>query len=217
MTCIVAEDRNLWEYTDGLHVQIDEAQSRADLVLDRALSASGSAAQYEQVRHVFDDLDTHPGVRVIVVRVEGDHFSTGSDVGCTAMQQAWDMNAPARCRKLVIAVNRGHCFGAAFGFSLACDLRIVTETTVYALAQPLLSSALYRNCTALLSHIVGPGRAKDIALRSRYISSAAAYEWGIATEFAPDCELNDAIDAVVTGLISVPPDVQLKTKQFFSR
>ena len=51
---------------------------------------------------------------------------------------AWNIAAPARCAKPVIAANRGYCFGVGFEISLACDFRIASETCFYALPEQKL-------------------------------------------------------------------------------
>jgi enoyl-CoA hydratase/carnithine racemase len=51
---------------------------------------------------------------------------------------AWNIAAPARCTKPVIAANRGYAFGVSFEISLACDFRIVSKTCQYALPEQKL-------------------------------------------------------------------------------
>jgi 2-oxoglutaroyl-CoA hydrolase len=98
--------------------------------------------QREQLRLVFEALDEDERVRVIVLRAIGEHFSSGGDIKGFleaspehVSKLAWNIAAPARCTKPVIAANRGYCFGVGFEISLACDFRIVSETCQYALAR----------------------------------------------------------------------------------
>ena len=55
------------------------------------------------------------------VRDEGEHFSSGGNIKGfleaspeTVSNLAWNIGAPARCSKPVIAANRGYCFGVGF-------------------------------------------------------------------------------------------------------
>ena len=102
-------------------------------------------AERDQLRLVFESLDENPAVRVIVLRAQGEHFSSGGDIKGFleaspehVSKLAWNIAAPARCSKPVIAANRGYCFGVGFEISLACDFRLVTETTRYALPEQKL-------------------------------------------------------------------------------
>src|ERR1700733_3512959 len=73
--------------------------------------------QRDQLRLVFEALDDDDGVRVIVLRAVGEHFSSGGNIaGFLAASPehvsklAWNIAAPARCAKPVIVANRGYCF-----------------------------------------------------------------------------------------------------------
>jgi len=74
--------------------------------------------------------------------------------------------APARCRKLVIAVSRGYCFGVGFELPLACDFRIVLRDLPL-LPEQRLGQIPGSGGAARLQRIVGITRAKDIVMRSR--------------------------------------------------
>jgi 2-oxoglutaroyl-CoA hydrolase len=116
----------------------------------------------------------------------------------------------------VIAANRGYCFGAGLELALACDFRIATETALYALPAQEVWQVPGLSCAAHLYHLVGLGRMKDIVMRSRFIPGAQAYDWGIATEFAVDCELETATDALVRELLAFSPVPQRAAKQLLN-
>src|ERR1043165_6277161 len=101
---------------DGFRVEIDTEHERADVVLDRPPLNVISMPQRDQLRIAFEALDAHELVRVIVLRAAGEHFSSGGDIqgflAATPEQVsklAWNIAAPARCEKPVIAANRGYC------------------------------------------------------------------------------------------------------------
>src|SRR3954468_20849563 len=113
---------------DGFRVEIDAARERADVILDRPPFNIVSMPQRDQLRLVFEALDEDASVRVIVLRAVGGHFSSGGNIKGfmeatpeTVSKLAWNIAAPARCAKPVVAANRGFCFGVGFELSLACD------------------------------------------------------------------------------------------------
>jgi 2-oxoglutaroyl-CoA hydrolase len=129
--------QSLLEQLDGFRVDIDAERQRADIVLHRPPFNVISMHQRDQLRLVFESLDENPDVRVIVLRAEGEHFSSGGNIKGFleatpehVSKLAWNIAAPARCSKPVIAANRGYCFGVGFEISLACDFRLVTDTTL---------------------------------------------------------------------------------------
>jgi 2-oxoglutaroyl-CoA hydrolase len=178
---------------DGFRVEIDPARERADIILARPPMNTISMPQRDQLRQVFEALDEDSRVRVIVLRAEGEHFSSGGYIRGFleaspehVSKLAWNIAAPARCSKPVIAANRGHTFGVGFEISLACDFRIVSETCRYALPEQKLGQIPGSGGSARLQKIVGITRTKDIVMRSKRISGRQALEWGIATECVAD-------------------------------
>src|ERR1051326_7254832 len=129
---------------------------------------------------------------------------------------AWNSAAPARCRKPVIAASRGYCFGVGFELALACDFRLVTESTVYALPEQRLGMIPGSGGAARLQRMVGVTRAKDIVMRSRRITGFRAFEWGIATECVADAELEKISDALVEELCSFAPLAQRSAKKLLN-
>ena len=130
---------------DGFRVDIDPARERADVILDRPPLNVISMPQRDQLRLLFEALEEDERVRVIVLRAVGEHFSSGGNIKGfleatpeVVSRLAWNIAAPARCAKPVIAANRGYCFGVGFELSLACDFRVVSETCFYALPEQRL-------------------------------------------------------------------------------
>lgn len=208
---------------DGFSVEIDAARERADIVLNRPPYNVITMPQRDQLRAAFEALDADARVRVIVLRAQGAHFSSGGDIKGFleatpehVSQLAWNIAAPARCSKPVIAANRGYCFGVGFELSLACDFRIVTETTQYALPEQKLGQIPGSGGSARLQKMVGIARTKDIVMRSRRIPGKQAYEWGIAVECVPDAQLEAVTDALVDELRAFSPLAQRTAKKLLN-
>src|SRR6266536_124961 len=208
---------------DGFRVEIAAERERADVILDRPPFNTISMPQRDQLRRAFEALDDDPRVRVIVLRSVGEHFSSGGFIRGFleaspehVSKLAWNIAAPARCRKPVIAANRGYAFGVGFEISLACDFRIASETCLYALPEQKLGQIPGSGGSARLQKIVGITRTKDIVMRSKRIPGKQAYDWGIATECVPDDRLEAATDALVDELLTFSPIAQRTAKKLLN-
>ncbi|WCE03832.1 enoyl-CoA hydratase/isomerase family protein [Pseudoxanthomonas sp. JBR18] len=211
------------ETHDGFRIEVDADAQRGDIVLERAPFNTISMEQRDALRLAFEQLDADDRVRVIVLRAEGEHFSSGGYImGFLEASPehvshlAWNIAAPARAKKPVIAANRGYTFGVGFEISLACDFRIVSETVEYALPEQKLGQIPGSGGSARLQKIVGITRTKDIVMRSKRIKAQQAYDWGIATELVADSELEAATDALVKELVGFSPLAQRTAKKLLN-
>jgi 2-oxoglutaroyl-CoA hydrolase len=208
---------------DGFRVEIDAGRERADIVLARPPMNTISMGQRDELRQAFEALDEDPRVRVIVLRAEGEHFSSGGYIRGFleaspehVSKLAWNIAAPVRCSKPVIAANRGYTFGVGFEISLACDFRIVSETCRYALPEQKLGQIPGSGGSARLQKIIGITRTKDIVMRSKRIPGRQAHEWGIATECVADGDLERTVDALVEELRAFSPIAQRTAKKLLN-
>ena len=215
--------QGLLDDLDGFRVEIDERRGRGDIILDRPPLNVVSMPQRDQLRCAFEALDAHAAVRVIVLRAAGEHFSSGGDIKGfldaspeQVSRLAWNIAAPARCEKPVVAANRGFCFGVGFELSLACDFRIASETALYALPEQKLGQIPGSGGSARLQKMIGITRTKDVVMRSRRIAAKQACDWGIVTECLPDAELERATDALVEELRAFAPLAQRTAKKLLN-
>jgi len=211
------------ETLDGFYVEIDTARQRADIVLNRPPLNIISMPERDQLRRVFEQLDENDLVRVIVLRAEGKHFSSGGNIPGfldktpkELTKLAWNVAAPARASKPVIAANRGYCFGIGFELSLACDFRLISETCQYSLPEQKLGQIPGSGGSPRLQAMAGITRAKDIIMRAKRISAIDALNWGIATETVIDNELEKATDSLVEELLTFSPLAQRAVKKLLN-
>jgi 2-oxoglutaroyl-CoA hydrolase len=208
---------------DGFKVELLPDQHRADIVLDRPPYNVINMGARDQLRIVFEALDADERIRVIVLRGAGKHFSSGGNINGFleatpehVSKLAWNVAAPARCGKPVIAAARGYCFGVGFELSLACDFRLCTETTEYALPEQKLGQIPGSGGSARLQKMVGITRTKDIVMRSRRIPGRQAFDWGVATDCVADAELETATDALVAELLGFSALAQRTAKKLLN-
>ena len=127
---------------DGFRVEIKSDEARGDIILDRPPLNIIRMPQRNQMSAAFEALDNDDRVRVIVLRGNGDNFSSGGEIKGFlehspehVSRLAENVMSAERSRKPVIAAIQGYCFGVGFEFCLACDFRIVTETAFVGLPE----------------------------------------------------------------------------------
>ena len=208
---------------DGFYTLVDPASERGDIVLARPPMNVIAMEQRPRLREAFERLDADPAVRVIVLRAEGEHFSSGGyirgflDAAPEHVSRlADDIAAPWRAHKPVIAVNQGYTFGVGFEVSLACDFRIVGASCQYALPEQKLGQIPGSGGSARLQAMIGIARTKDVVMRSRRISAQQALDWGIATTLVPDADLPAATAALVDELRAFSPLAQRTAKRLIN-
>jgi len=204
---------------DGFYVDVDEDSERADIVFNRPPLNIVSMTQREQLRYTLEDLDNDPKIRIIVIRAEGKHFSSGGDIQGFMEQTpehvsnlAWNIGAVERCSKPVIAAIHGYCFGVAFELSLACDFRIVTESAQLALPEQRIGMIPGSGGSARLLNMIGIARTKDLCMRGRRIAGKQAFDWGIATQCVADDKLDETTDELANELRQYSPLAQRTIK-----
>ena len=222
MTPVTFDDPRL-AALDGFKVELNAEKQRADIILHRPPLNVIEMAQRDQLRLVFEAFDGDSRVRVIVLRAIGEHFSSGGNIKGFmeaspehVSRLAWNVAAPARCSKPVVAASRGYCFGVGFEISLACDFRIVSENCIYALPEQKLGQIPGSGGSARLQKIIGITRTKDVVMRSKRIPGKQAVDWGIATECVPDAQLETSTDALVDELLMFSPLAQRTAKKLLN-
>lgn len=204
---------------DGFRVEIDSERQRGDLVLCRPPLNVVLYPQRAVMAQAFRDMDAHPDVRVIVLRGEGDHFSSGGDIPGfmretpeTVSMLAQNVMTPEKLRKPVIVAIQGYCFGVGLEWSLACDIRIVTTKTQLSLPEMKIGMIPGSGGSARLARMIGISRVKNMIMRGQRISGPKALEWGIAAECVEPEDLVATTDGIVKELVAISPLAQRTVK-----
>ncbi len=199
-------------YPDGLDgIRWEKNGKAGTIIFDRAPMNTISFNARSQIAALVDAMDSDPDVRVIVIRGANGVYSSGGDIagflvpGRDQMHDlAWNIAAPERAKKPVIAAMEKYAMGVAFELSLACDFRIATENTQLALPEITLGTIPGSGGTHRIAHLAGLTRAKAMIMRGRRISAREAYDWGILSEVVQEGQLDDAIARWVADLAALP-------------
>jgi 2-oxoglutaroyl-CoA hydrolase len=198
---------------DGFRVERDDARGVATITLDvpGKLNRVTLAAR-SQLAATFGELGGDDAVRAVVVTGAGGTFTAGGDIASflsapvdEMSSLAFNVAAPERCPKPVIARIEGYCLGVGFELSLACDFRICSDDAQLGLPEIGLGMIPGSGGTQRLARLVGLGRAKDVIMRRKRISPEDALAWGLVSEVVPATELDGAVERVVADLSALSP------------
>jgi 2-oxoglutaroyl-CoA hydrolase len=173
----------------------------------------------------FAEIDRDHDVRVVVIRSDGEHFSSGGDIAGFMEVDPVDftdlghnVTAAARSTKPVIVAVDGYCFGVGLELALSCDIRLATERSRFALPEMNLGMIPGSGGTQRLARLIGISRAKHHIMTARRITAQEAADWGVVAELHPDREaLDQATEALVTKMLGFSPLALRAAKEVLDR
>jgi cyclohexa-1,5-dienecarbonyl-CoA hydratase len=134
----------------------------------------------------FGQLNSCSGVKAVLLRSEGPHFSFGASIeehlpehiARTLVQLRELLHSVALAPAPVIAAVRGQCLGGGFELALACDLIIAEETAQFGL--PEIKLGVFPPAgAALLPVKIGASRAAEMVLTGASWTAAEAKSAGL--------------------------------------
>lgn len=173
------------------HIRIARAAKR------NALTQAMFVALERALARVFD-----AGARVLVLSGVPGAFSAGADIGELAEQLAEPRLLAASGRQAqrtqlelerlplpTIAAIDGVCVGGGLGLALACDLRIATPRSRFAITPARLGLLYGADDTRRLLAAVGVARAKEMLFTGRQVEADEALAIGLVNAVVPETEL----------------------------
>lgn len=196
---------------DGFVIAVADRVATITLDVPGKLNRVSMAAR-GQLSRVFEELGADDGVRAIVLNGAGGTFTAGGDVAAflerppeELSRLAWNVAAPERCPKPVVAELRGYVFGVGLELALACDFRLAADDVQLALPEVRLGMIPGSGGTQRLARLIGLGRAKDVIMRGRRIDAEEALALGLVTEVVSGGELEESVRRLLGELAELPP------------
>jgi 2-oxoglutaroyl-CoA hydrolase len=197
---------------EGLRLERDGDVATITLDVPEKLNRVSMLAR-EQLARLFDDFGRDDGVRAIVLTGAGEQaFTAGGDIADFLEREpeelsrlAWNVAAPERCPKPVIAKLRGYAFGVGLELALACDFRIAADDVELALPEVRIGMIPGSGGTQRLARMIGLGRAKDLVMRGRRVAADEALAVGLVTEVVAAADLDAAVERLVDELRALSP------------
>ncbi len=173
----------------------------------------------------FAEIDSDRDVKLVVIRAEGEHFSSGGDIAGFMEVDPIDLTdlgqnvtAAARSPKPVIAAIDGYCFGVGLELVLSTDIRLATTRSRFALPEMNLGMIPGSGGTQRLARLIGLSRAKYHVLTGERITGEQAFEWGMVSVLAPDAEtLEKETQALVEKMLGFSPMAMRTAKEVLDK
>lgn len=216
------------DIADGVAVITMNRPERRNALTGEMLDAMGTALAAVEV---------DPEVRCVVLTGAPGAFCAGGDVkgfaeggGAGASADTWDegvhrqrlsqrrtSGALFQMPKPTVAAVGGAAAGAGLSLALACDLRVALDTAVMTTAFARVGLAGDYGATWLLTHLVGPARAKEMFFLPERLDMTTAHSLGIVNHVAPAETFEATWRELAARLAAGPPIAYRYMKENINR
>lgn len=207
-----------------IHVECDRHVALVTMDREAALNAF-NANQLRELIEAFESMAEQDDVRVVVLTGAGSRaFAAGADVKAMAPMSRDEALAFGRLGhqatmaieelpQPVIAAVNGFALGGGCEIALACDVRLASETAVFAQPEVTLGIPPGWGGSQRLPRLIGPGRASEMILTGRRVGAAEALGWGLVNAVYPAERLLEAATALATKIARNSPRAVRESKR----
>ncbi len=194
-----------------------------EVTLDRPKANAIDLATSRIMGQVFRSFRDDDGLRVAILRAEGDKFfCPGWDLKAAAAGDAVDgdygvggfggLQELPNLNKPVIAAVNGICCGGGLELALSCDLILASDNATFALPE-IRSGTVADAASIKLPKRIPYHVAMDLLLTGRWFDAEEALRWGILKEVTTSAELLPKAWALARVLENGPPLVYAAIKE----
>jgi isohexenylglutaconyl-CoA hydratase len=183
-----------------------------------------SMAMVEELSRCFTQLrdEMYRDVRVVVLRAAGEVFCAGGDLRDMRAASGDGARIGAQLDELLRSVNeapqvvvariQGPAMGGGLGLVCVSDIAIANEDATFGLPEVRLGLA-----PAVISPYVvqraGFTRARQLMLTGKRFGAAAALEYGLIHEVAPEGKLDAHVEATLADVLKCAPNALRECKR----
>jgi len=223
--------------TPVLHFEVND--NIAVLTLDNPSTRNAlSRSFWSDIKQVMATISQDSSVRVVILRAEGPHFSSGIDRAMfttlfkerpeieigrrrdifrrMVLDLQESINVLETCDVPVIAAVHGACIGGALDLICAADFRFSTEDTYFCVKETELGFTADLGVLQRLPRLIPPGLARELAYTSRLFKSDEALRHGFVNNvFSSKADMDDAVKQLAGTIASRSPLAIYGTKEAF--
>ncbi|MBM4517867.1 enoyl-CoA hydratase [Rhodococcus hoagii] len=190
------------------------ASGVATVTIDRPPANAFDPALIAELLSVLPPLAADPDVRCIVVRGTGRFFvAVPTSASCVSSPRRRSVrcgrgpmcrSSSSPHRKPVVAALNGHALGGGAELSLACDVRVMTQSATIGFPEMGLGLFPGAGGSQRLPRLLGAHRAKLLMIQGARLSATEALDIGLVDEVVPDDRFDSRIDELATELAAKP-------------
>jgi enoyl-CoA hydratase/carnithine racemase len=197
------------------HIKIENDSGVLSLTMARPDKKNAlTNVMYGALADAIEDAETNSTVRVVLIRGEGDMFTSGNDVGEFAAIAAGGsrgerhvsrfLQALARSSRPLVAAVQGRAVGVGTTMLLHCDLVVLADNAL--LSTPFVSLALVPEAASslLMPLRIGYARAFEMFALGEPVDANSAFAWGLANRVVPLEKLDAEARALASRLARQP-------------
>ncbi|MBU1882395.1 enoyl-CoA hydratase/isomerase family protein [bacterium] len=205
-------------------IRVKESLGRFDIVLNNPPVNILNIAMMEEICDALEKAAMIPGLKVVVYRAEGKHFSAGADVGEHSADQVVDMigafGRMFRCMSRVPAINVALVEGSALGggceLATFCDIVLASEKAK--LGQPEILLGVFPPIAVVTFPIlVGRNRAIELLVTGKIIAAEEAEKIGLVNHVYPTAEFAVKTDELIGSILALSASSIALTKKVIDR
>jgi len=210
--------------TKGMYCKVEGPLARITLNRPEALNAM-NLAWPKEVLAITDALARDQSVKVVLITGAGRAFCSGIDLKALSgggIPLAWfretelAFRAVEQLEKFVIVAAHKYCIGGGLQLALTADLRVIADTTQFALTA-VKECLIPGMGTFRLARYTGMGRAKRIALTGDYFSAQEANAMGLVDYLVPEADFARKVEEVTQGCLKIASEGQRQTKRLLNQ
>jgi enoyl-CoA hydratase len=196
---------------DG-RVALQVVDGIANIVIDRPEKRNAlSLAMWRSIPPLVARINADTDIRGVVITGAGDEaFAAGADIA--ELEECIDRPANGlaymlaveaaesainRCERPVVAMIRGHCVGAGVEIAMACDRRVATPDSLFAIPPSKLGVTYSLSSTRRVAMLIGFPAAKDLMYTARQVEADEALNLGLIDEIVSREDLVDHVHAYI--------------------
>jgi enoyl-CoA hydratase/carnithine racemase len=155
-----------------------------------------NSEMWETVSRLVHRVSKDESVRVLVLRGEGENFSSGSDLrelGGSDLARVEDIfHRAEECAAALeesplptIACIRGYALGTGLLMALACDMRVAEQNATVGIPIARLGITLSETFVRRVAVLTGPAKMKDLVYTGRLVDGEEAMRLGLVDRVVP--------------------------------